>query len=261
MFVVLTKKNIIVIILSILIVIFMAFTLKNFLSAKQNGNWGLSFNKKNEPPTGNASVEELKKYNTYYISDTSKKKIYLTFDAGYEAGYTPKILEALKKHNVKATFFVVGTLIKSDPEIIKQIDEAGQIVGNHTMNHPNMSKMQTMEDFKKQIEPVETLYKELTGKDMQKFYRPPQGVYSIKNLEMANELGYKTIFWSLAYVDWYKDRQPSHEEAFNKILSRIHNGAIILLHSTSKTNSEILDELLTKLENLGYEFGSLDELE
>ena len=260
MFVVLTKKNILIIILSVLIVIAVAFTFKHFISAKQSGNWGLSFKKQGEIPEGNASQEELCKYNAYYLSDTTKKRIYITFDAGYEAGYTPKILAALKKHNVKATFFVVGTLIKSDPDIIKMIDNEGHIIGNHTMNHPNMSKMQTMEDFKNQIEPVESLYKELTGKDMQKFYRPPQGVYSIKNLEMANELGYKTIFWSLAYVDWYKDKQPTHEEAFNKILSRIHNGAIILLHSTSKTNSEILDELLTKLENMGYEFGTLDEL-
>lgn len=260
MFVILTKKNIFVIILAILVVIATTFALKTFLSAKQNENWGLSFQIKGEPPSGNATAEDLKKYNAYYISDTSKKKIYITFDAGYEAGYTPKILEALKKHNVKATFFVVGTLIKSDPEVIKQIDAEGHIIGNHTMNHPNMSKMQTLEDFKNQIEPVEILYKNLTGKDMKKYYRPPQGIYNLKNLEMANELGYKTIFWSLAYVDWKKNIQPSHDEALNKILSRIHNGAILLLHSTSKTNSEILDELLTKLEDMGYEFGTLDEL-
>lgn len=260
MFVILTKKNIFVIILAILVVIATTFALKTFLSAKQNENWGLSFQIKGEPPSGNATAEDLKKYNAYYISDTSKKKIYITFDAGYEAGYTPKILEALKKHNVKATFFVVGTLMKSDPEVIKQIDSEGHIIGNHTMNHPNMSKMQTLEDFKNQIKPVEILFKNLTGKDMKKYYRPPQGIYNLKNLEMANELGYKTIFWSLAYVDWKKNIQPSHDEAFNKILSRIHNGAILLLHSTSKTNSEILDELLTKLEDMGYEFGTLDEL-
>lgn len=273
MYLILSKKNILFIILSIIFVIIFTLTCKTILLAKNNTNWGLSFNKeKNTPPTGNASPEYLKKYNAYFLDsnyitkkdtnneENKNKKIYITFDAGYEAGYMPKILESLKKHNVKATFFVVGTLIKSNPEIIKQIVQDGHIVGNHTMTHPNMSKMETMEDFKKEIEPVEKLYKELIGSDMPKYYRPPQGIYNEENLQMANELGYKTIFWSLAYVDWYKNNQPTKEEAFSKLLPRVHNGAILLLHSTSKTNAIILDELLTKLENEGYSFGSLDEL-
>lgn len=263
MYLILSKKNILFIFLSLILVIIFTICCKTFLLAKNNTNWGLSFNNGNEnPPTGNASSEYLKKFNAYFLdtNNTENKKIYITFDAGYEAGYMPKILEALKKHNVKAAFFVVGTLIKSNPEIIQQIVTDGHIVGNHTMTHPNMSKMQTIDDFKKEIETVEALYKDLIGKDMPKFYRPPQGIYNEKNLQMANELGYKTIFWSLAYVDWYKDNQPTKEEAFSKLLPRIHNGAILLLHSTSKTNSEILDELLTKLENDGYTFESLDEL-
>ena len=139
------------------------------------------------------------------------------------------------------------------------VDE-GHIIGNHTNTHPNMSKMSTMEDFKAEIEPVEKLYKEITGEEMKKFYRPPQGVYSELNLQMAKELGYKTIFWSLAYVDWYQDKQPSKDEAFNKLIPRLHNGAVILLHSTSKTNAEILDELIQKIKSEGYEFSTLDEL-
>jgi hypothetical protein len=257
---ILTKKNIVFIILSLALIIGFTFACKHFISASKNTNWGLSFKKQGERPTGNATPEYLKEFNSYFIAPEGNKKIYITFDAGYEAGYTPKILGVLEKHNVKATFFVVGTLMKSNPELIKQIDEKGHIVANHSMHHPNMSKMSTMEDFKKEIEPVEELYKEITGKDMKKFYRPPQGIFSETNLKMANELGYKTIFWSLAYVDWYKDKQPSKEEALNKIMSRIHDGAIILLHSTSKTNSEILDELLTKLEKQGYTFGTLEEL-
>lgn len=260
MYMILTKKNIVFIILSLALIIGFTFACKHFISASKNTNWGLSFKKQGERPTGNATPEYLKEFNSYFIAPEGNKKIYITFDAGYEAGYTPKILEALKKHNAKATFFIVGTLMKSNPELIKQIDEKGHIVANHSMHHPNMSKMSTMEDFKKEIEPVEELYKEITGKDMKKFYRPPQGIFSETNLKMANELGYKTIFWSLAYVDWYKDKQPSKEEALNKIMSRIHDGAIILLHSTSKTNSEILDELLTKLEKQGYTFGTLEEL-
>lgn len=260
MYMILTKKNIVFIILSLALIIGFTFACKHFISASKNTNWGLSFKKQGERPTGNATPEYLKEFNSYFIAPEGNKKIYITFDAGYEAGYTPKILGVLEKHNVKATFFVVGTLMKSNPELIKQIDEKGHIVANHSMHHPNMSKMSTMEDFKKEIEPVEELYKEITGKDMKKFYRPPQGIFSETNLKMANELGYKTIFWSLAYVDWYKDKQPSKEDALNKIMSRIHDGAIILLHSTSKTNSEILDELLTKLEKQGYTFGTLEEL-
>lgn len=260
MYMILTKKNIVFIILSLALIIGFSFACKHFISASKNTNWGLSFKKQGERPTGNATPEYLKEFNSYFIAPEGNKKIYITFDAGYEAGYTPKILGVLEKHNVKATFFVVGTLMKSNPELIKQIDDEGHIVANHSMHHPNMSKMSTMENFKKEIEPVEELYKEITGKEMKKFYRPPQGIFSETNLKMANELGYKTIFWSLAYVDWYKDKQPSKEDALNKIMSRIHDGAIILLHSTSKTNSEILDELLTKLEKQGYTFGTLEEL-
>lgn len=260
MYMILTKKNIVFIILSLALIIGFTFACKHFISASKNTNWGLSFKKQGERPTGNATPEYLKEFNSFFIAPEGNKKIYITFDAGYEAGYTPKILEALKKHNAKATFFIVGTLMKSNPELIKQIDDEGHIVANHSMHHPNMSKMSTMENFKKEIEPVEELYKEITGKEMKKFYRPPQGIFSETNLKMANELGYKTIFWSLAYVDWYKDKQPSKEDALNKIMSRIHDGAIILLHSTSKTNSEILDELLTKLEKQGYTFGTLEEL-
>lgn len=261
MYFILSRKNIYFIIISLILVIIFTICCRQFILAKKNTNWGLGFSKiSGEQPTGNATPEYLKDFNAFFIEPKDEKKLYITFDAGYEAGFMPKILEALKKHNVKATFFVVGTLIKSNPELIKEIASQGHIVGNHTMTHPNMSKMETMEDFKKEIEPVENLYKELTGEDMPKYYRPPQGIYSEKNLQMAKELGYKTIFWSLAYVDWYKDKQPSHEEAFSKIMSRLHPGAIILLHSTSKTNSEILDELLTKFEKEGYTFGTLDEL-
>ncbi|MCY1713092.1 delta-lactam-biosynthetic de-N-acetylase [Caproiciproducens galactitolivorans] len=225
-----------------------------------NTNWGLGFGEKGKQPTGNASPDFLKQYNAYYVGAADKKVIYLTFDAGYEAGYTPAILDALKKHNVKATFFVVGNYLNTSPDLVKRMLAEGHIVGNHTNTHPDMSKISDMESFKKEISGVETKFKEITGKDLQKYYRPPQGKYSVNNLKQANELGYKTIFWSLAYVDWYRDKQPTKEQAFDKLLTRIHPGAIVLLHSTSKTNSEILDELLSKWEALGYTFGTLNEL-
>ena len=224
------------------------------------GNWGLSFQQDGEPPVANASFEELKKYNAYYAEDTSEKKLYLTFDAGFENGNTPAILDALKKHDVKATFFVVGTYIKDNPDLIKRIHEEGHLIGNHTYHHPDMSQIATKESFHKELKDVETEYKNVVGEEMTKFYRPPQGKYNESNLQMAKDLGYHTFFWSLAYVDWYENDQPSKEEAFQKLLGRIHPGAIVLLHSTSKTNANILDELLTKWEEMGYKFASLETL-
>ncbi len=224
------------------------------------GSWGLGFTTEGRPPQGNATADELKRYNAYYIGDTNKKVIYLTFDAGYENGHTADILKALKKHNVKATFFLVGNYIATSPVLVRQMVEEGHIVANHTFSHPNMSSISSLEEFCGELKKLEKLYEDTTGQQMVKFYRPPQGKYSVENLQMAKELGYKTFFWSLAYVDWYKDKQPTKEEAFKKLLGRIHPGAIVLLHSTSQTNADILDELLTKWEEMGYTFGSLEEL-
>ena len=225
-----------------------------------SGNWGLSFQEEGQCPQGNASIEELAEYNAYYAQDTEEKVLYLTFDAGYENGNTETILNALKKHNVSATFFVVGTYIESEPELIQRMIDEGHAVGNHTWHHPNMSGIETMEEFKKELTDVEDAFRQTTGQEMTKYYRPPQGIYSESNLEMAKELGYQTFFWSLAYVDWYADDQPTREEAFDKLLGRIHPGAIVLLHSTSSTNAEILDELLTKWEEMGYQVRPLSEL-
>lgn len=228
--------------------------------AAQAENWGLGFGEAGTTPTGNVSAEKLKEYDTYYVGDTTEKVIYLTFDAGFENGNTEPILDALKKHNAKGTFFIVGHYLETAPELIKRMVEEGHTVANHTYNHPDMSKISDKGSFAKEMQDVEALYKEITGEEMTKYYRPPQGKYSTYNLEMAKELGYKTFFWSLAYVDWYQDDQPTHEEAYNKLLKRIHPGAIVLLHSTSRTNGEIMDELLTKWEEMGYTFGTLEEL-
>jgi len=224
-----------------------------------DGNWGLSFPEEGKTPTGNATSGELSKYNAFYAGNPDKKIIYLTFDAGYENGNTVPILDALKKHHVPATFFVVGNFLKENPDLVKRMQQEGHIVGNHTYTHPDMSKISTKEAFEKELGELSTLYQKTTGEEMTKFYRPPQGKYSEANLQMAKEMGYHTFFWSLAYVDWYQDQQPTREEAFEK-LGRIHPGAIVLLHSTSSTNASILDELLTKWEEMGYTFGSLNDL-
>ena len=223
-------------------------------------NWGLSFQTEGEAPVGNASVADLAQYDAYYLGDTSKKVIYLTFDCGYENGYTEKILDALKKHQAPAAFFVVGNMIETAPDIICRMVEEGHIVGNHTYHHPDMSAISEQAAFQKELDDLAALFQETTGQELPKVYRPPQGKYSVENLKQAQALGYKTILWSLAYVDWYVDDQPTAEQAYAKLLPRIHDGAIVLLHSTSKTNADILDDLLTKWEDMGYTFASLYDL-
>ena len=230
------------------------------IAAATAGAWGLSFRQEGYAPVAPASPRELARVDAAYLGDTTQRVIYLTFDAGYENGCTTQILDILKKHKVPAAFFLVGTYMKTNPDLVKRMAEEGHIVGNHTMHHPDMSKIADEAAFAKELEGVETLYKEITGKDMPKFYRPPQGVYSQKNLEMAQKMGYKTVFWSLAYVDWNNDSQPTAEYAFSKLLPRTHNGAVVLLHSTSRTNAQILDELLTKWKQMGYTFASVGDL-
>ena len=229
-------------------------------SALETGSWGLSFRQEGAAPIGNAGVDQLKRYDAAYIGDTGEKVLYLTFDAGYENGCTEKILDTLKKHQVSAAFFLVGNYIQRNADLVRRMVEEGHTVGNHTMHHYDMSKISDKETFAKELRDLEALYKETTGQELTKYYRPPQGIYSEDNLKMAQELGYKTVFWSLAYVDWNNDAQPTAGEAFAKLLPRTHSGAVVLLHSTSKTNAEILDELLTKWEEEGYHFGTLDEL-
>lgn len=223
-------------------------------------DWGLSFQTEGQPPVGNVSAETLKQWNAYYVGDTSQKVLYLTFDAGFENGNTPAILDALKKHSAPACFFLVGNYIDTAPELVQRMVDEGHIIGNHTMHHPDMSKIADQAAFESELSGLAEKFTALTGQPMQKFYRPPQGKFSEENLAQAQALGYTTVFWSLAYVDWYTDNQPTDEQAYAKLLPRIHNGAIVLLHSTSETNARILDDLLTKWEDEGYTFAPLTEL-
>ena len=228
--------------------------------ALETGSWGLSFRQEGMPPVGNADAAHLSRYDGAYLGNTGDKVLYLTFDAGYENGSTAKILDTLKAHQVPAAFFLVGNYIEKNADLVRRMAQEGHIVANHTMHHPDMSKLSDKAAFSKELTDLENLYKETTGQEMPKYYRPPQGLYSEENLKMAKELGYKTVFWSLAYVDWLSDAQPTAEEAFRKLLPRTHNGAVVLLHSTSKTNAEILDELLTRWKDMGYRFGTVEEL-
>ena len=229
-------------------------------SMLQTGSWGLSFRQEGAAPIGNAGRDQLADYDAAYLGDIGEKVLYLTFDAGYENGSTEQILDVLRKHQVPAAFFLVGNYIERNGDLVRRMAAEGHIVGNHTMHHYDMSKLSDPEAFRKELTELEELYHQTTGQEMSRFYRPPQGLYSQENLAMAQELGYKTVFWSLAYVDWINDKQPSRQEALSKLLPRTHNGAVVLLHSTSQTNAEILDELLTKWKEAGYRFGSLEEL-
>ena len=229
-------------------------------AAVETASWGLSYPRPGACPAGNATAEELAAWNAVYVGKSEEPVLYLTFDAGYENGHTEAILDALKKHEAPAAFFVVGTYIRQNPELVKRMAAEGHIVGNHTWHHWDMDRIRDRTTFEKELTDVAEAYEQLVGKPMPTYYRPPRGVYAEQNLSMARDLGYRTVFWSLAYVDWKQDEQPTREEAFDKLLGRVHNGAVVLLHSTSATNAEILDELLTKWEEMGYRFGSLDEL-
>lgn len=222
-------------------------------------DWGIYYDETVKRVIANETADYLAQFDSWYIGCEEEKVVYLTFDAGYENSFTAPILDILKKHEAPAAFFLVGTYIRDNPELVKRMTAEGHIVGNHTMSHPNMTKLD-MAAFKKELAQVEDIYRSVMGEEISRYYRPPSGTYSEANLKMAQELGYKTMFWSLAYKDWDNNNQPTREQAFKKLLPRIHPGAVILLHNTAKINSLILDELLTKYKEMGYRFESLDYL-
>ena len=228
--------------------------------ALPTAGWGLSFPKEGGEPRADVSRETLEPYGARYIGDTEEKTLVLTFDAGYENGHTEEILDVLKKHNCPAAFFLVGNYLERNPELVRRMAKEGHTVGNHTYHHPDMAKITEKDAFAEELAAVEELYRNITGEELPKFYRPPEGSYSEDNLRWAQELGYRTVFWSLAYADWDNQNQPDPEEAIEKLNSRVHNGAVVLLHSTSATNAAILDQLLTGWEEMGYRFLTLEEL-
>ena len=228
--------------------------------ALETASWGLSFREEGAAPIGTAGRDVLRALDAAYIGDSTQPVIYLTFDAGYENGCTEQILDVLQAHQVPAAFFLVGNYMDKNADLVRRMADEGHIVGNHTLHHPDMSKLTEKAAFQAELTGLEDKYREITGEELPKYYRPPQGIYSQENLKLAQEMGYKTVFWSLAYVDWNNDSQPTEEEAFEKLIPRIHNGAVVLLHSTSKTNARILDRLLTQWKEMGYRFGTLEEL-
>ena len=222
--------------------------------------WGTFFLGNNLPPQNDENEAYLRAFHAYAMVPGEEKSVYLTFDEGYENGYTPVILDILAKHNVKAAFFCTGSFVRESPELVRRFAQEGHIIGNHTLTHPSMMSVDNWAEFSRQLLSVEDLVKDVTGTDMPRYYRPPAGAYSEAQLRMADAMGFRTVFWSVAYKDWDTSAQPTHERAMNYLTTRIHPGAIVLLHAVSKTNAEILDELLTRWEQMGYTFKTLDEL-
>ena len=229
------------------------------LSNKKIG-WGIKRNDNHEQPDlGKTNQTLLEENKGICLGSNEKKNIYLTFDEGYEAGYTPKILDVLKQNNVKATFFITAHYLNTQSDLVKQMIDEGHIVGNHTVNHKSMPSL-TQEQINSE---VMDLHKAIYSKfeyEM-KYLRPPMGEYSQKTLAVTNSLGYTTVMWSFAYEDWNEKSQPDEEKSKQKILNNVHNGEIMLLHGNSKTNTNILDSIIKQIKQMGYEFKSLDEFE
>lgn len=225
-------------------------------------NWYFVNRGKDAMPEGpKESINFIKDYDGYFVGNTEEKVIYLTFDEGYENGYTEKILDVLKETQVPAAFFVVKPYITQNPEIVKRMADEGHLVCNHSNHHPSMATVLDTEKFNKEFTDVEEAYMEVVGSEMPKFFRPPMGKYSVNSLKKTKDLGYKTIFWSFAYKDWIIDNQPSEEMAIKKITNGVHPGCIMLLHAVSKTNTNVLKTVIEQIKADGYEFKSLEELD
>ena len=208
----------------------------------------------------------IEQYNGYYADRNhsnmvdNDKVVYLTFDAGYENGNISKTLDVLQKNNVCGSFFILSNLVDTSPDLVKRMSSEGHLVCNHTSKHPDVTRFTTIDEFKGELDALNKICYDRCGIKVSNYFRPPEGKFNEQTLNFANELGYKTIFWSFAYADWDNNNQPSKEYAKEKILSNLHNGAIILLHPTSKTNVDILDEVIKEIKAQGFRFASLDEL-
>lgn len=227
------------------------------LSNKKIG-WGIKRNDNHEQPDLGANNKQLiDKYNGIAMGNSEEKIVYLTFDEGYEAGYTSQILDTLKENEVKATFFITAHYVNSQPDLVKRMIDEGHIIGNHTVNHYSMPDL-TDEKIKSEVQDLHTAVYNKFGYEM-KYLRPPMGEYSERTLSKIQSLGYTTVMWSFAYDDWDEKKQDREDYAKQKILGNVHNGAVILLHGNSKDNANTLDYCIKEIKKSGYEFKSLDE--
>ncbi len=221
--------------------------------------WGISRKGYNEIPDADPGTPELlKKYGGVYLGDTSQNKIYLTFDEGYENGYTAKILDVLRDNNVNAIFFITGPYLKEHEDLVRRMVEEGHVVGNHTVHHPSLPSLDDKK-IEEEILGLEEDFNKVFGKKM-KYLRPPKGEYSERTLAVTKELGYTNLFWSFAYDDWHRDKVRGKEYAYEKVMNNLHNGAVILLHAVSKDNADALDMIIKGAREKGFEFGDVNEL-
>ena len=234
-----------------------------FINAKEC-YWYVKRNKEHKQPVCDTDLSFIEQYGGIYVDkrygdDNDEKIIYLTFDAGYENGNIAKIMDELKKEGIRGSFFILGNLIERNPELVRRMAEEGHSVCNHTFTHKNLTGA-SIDEFKNEIQMLENKYRELTGREMSKFYRPPEGTFNAEMLKRAQELGYMTVFWSFAYADWDNAKQMAESVALKKVLDNIHNGEIMLLHPTSSTNVQIIGELIKELKDQGYRFATLDDI-
>lgn len=201
----------------------------------------------------------LQKHNAIFLGDTTKKELYLTFDNGYENGYTVKILDILKEKKVPAIFFVTGQYIKDQPELLKRMANEGHLIGNHTWGHPDVTRISN-DKLKEELDKVKFEVEKLTGQKEMRFLRTPRGIFNDRTLAYSKELGYTNVFWSIAYKDWDTKDQKGWQYAYEKVMGQLHPGAVILLHSVSKDNAEALGKIIDDARQKGYEFKSLDQL-
>ncbi len=248
----------------LLVVLSMLFAIPTNAANSAEYNWYCVHRKDHLQPSADPQFEFIENLDGYYIDkqngdDCEDKVIYLTFDAGYENGNIEKTLDILKSQNVSGAFFILGNLIKSNPEIVTRMFEEGHLVCNHTYSHKSMIN-KTAEEFKNELVLLENACRDKIGYNIAKYYRPPEGKFDEASLSYARSMGYKTVFWSFAYADWDNNKQMTPEKAKAKILDNIHNGEVMLLHPTSSTNAQILEEVIITLKSQGYRFGTLDEL-
>jgi len=222
-------------------------------------SWSFKRNTEHQPTIGYNEGVDLAAFDAYYIVPTTDQVMYLTFDAGYENGYTASILDSLKKNNTQAAFFVTASYIKRNTDLVKRMKAEGHIVGNHSVQHKSTPTL-TYDELAAELKGVEEVMETYTGYKLDLFFRPPMGTFSERSLYMTRQQGYKTIFWSMAYGDWKIDDQPGEEAAYNHVTSNSHPGAIILLHAVSKSNAEAMERILKELQRQGYRLGSLNEL-
>ena len=198
--------------------------------------------------------------NSLFLGNDGDKTVYLTFDAGYSNENVEKILDTLKSHDIKAAFFILPGIIKNSKETVQRMIDDGHLICNHSTTHGDMSKINDINELERELSGVEALYYDCFGVEMSKYFRPPEGAFNTKTIELCEELGYTAVFWSFAYADWDNAKQPNPEKAKAKILSQLHDGCVFLFHPTSKTNADILDDVICEIESRGYSFGTLDEL-